>query len=68
MDAISRDKLRKAGYTIVREGEFGGKPVIKRLTNTFGSWCTHMDGFASKAERDRALRSLINENPMVISD
>jgi hypothetical protein len=68
MDSVSRDKLRKAGYTIVREGERCGKPVIKRMTSIFGSWATYKDGFESKAERDRALRSLIEENHMVISD
>lgn len=68
MKARDQKKVCDSGFVILRAGERNGKPIIKakNLDNP-DSWVTIRSDFKSKAERDRYMKELL-ENDFYIED
>lgn len=68
MNARDQKKVCDSGFWIIRSGERNGKPIIKakNLDNP-DSWVTIRSDFKSKAERDRYMKELL-ENDFYIED
>ena len=65
MNINDQNKLKKAGFTIVRKDDYP-EPRIKISTGTNGGWKT-FEKYRTKAERDRAFAAL-SESDKFISD
>ena len=65
MNINDQNKLKKAGFSIVRKDDYPA-PRIKISTGKNGGWKT-LGKYSSKAERDRAFADLL-ESDKFISD
>ncbi|WP_370859522.1 hypothetical protein [Phocaeicola plebeius] len=69
MNARDQEKVCHEGFTILRADERNGKPIIKfKDINKPDSWRKMKKEFKSKAERDRYMKELFEENFWYIED
>lgn len=65
MNAKDQKKLCKAGYFILRRGDYP-KPHIKFKSEANpDSWRKYEDYYPSKAERDRDMNLLLKDNKVI---
>lgn len=63
MNAKDQKKVCDSGFTIIRSDQRNGKPIIKcKNPDHPDSWVTLRSDFKSKAERDRCMKELLEQD------
>lgn len=63
MDINSQNKVKRAGFTIIRRDDYP-TPRIKVSTGVNGGWATYKK-YETKAERDRAFTLLLKDDKTI---
>lgn len=63
MSIDDQNKLKKAGFVIIRKDDYP-KPRIKMSTGSNGGWKTY-NTFSTKAERDRAFKQMLQDDKII---
>lgn len=63
MNAKDQKKVCDSGFVVIRAEERNGKPIIKcKNLDHPDSWVTLRSDFKSKAERDRFMKELLEQD------